>query len=55
MYMRILPANYYVSGQLRMIEKNKQLLEGYFNNVKSFGYQCPPETYGEYVNVLKNI
>ena len=45
----------YINKRRGMIEKNKQLLEKYFNDVKSFGYQCPPETYSEYINELKTI
>lgn len=45
----------YINSRRGRINQHKQLLENYFNRIRAYGYEPPPNTYKEYVTLLKTI
>ena len=45
----------YLNSRRGRISQHQQILENYFNKVRAYGYEPPPETYKEYVTFLKTI
>ena len=45
----------YLARKRNIIEKCKQFLESYFNKVINCGYAPPPNTYNEFINILRKV